>query len=395
MPGCSAPSTASSTSPSRSSTARRSRGRSLHGIRDPPFRDAHARLGGAPPRLDGRRVLLGRHDRAHGLHRHRPLDRLFARRRVDASHQPRPPLAPPRHRHPGLAPAHGNAHRRRVRGSLTRPPSPSAGRDRSRRRAGRGVVGVRPYPAERPLSRPPPFGQAVPLPRRGRGQRSGAPILDETDRDLRAGPMTTENRSVRFVDLDGWPSGEILHALYEGQLSAVAAVRPALPAIAAAAEEAAERLRRGGRLVYAGAGTSGRIGVQDGAELPPTFDWPDDRVAFAIAGGKGAILQAVENAEDSRAEGARRHGRARRRAGRRGDRRRGERHDAVHGRRRGARPGARRGDDRGREQPGRAAPRGQRPSGPGGDRRGGGRGLDPHEGRHGPEDRAQPLLHPR
>jgi N-acetylmuramic acid 6-phosphate etherase len=128
--------------------------------------------------------------------------------------------------------------------------------------------------------------------------------LDETDRDLRAGPMATENRSVRFVDLDGWPSGEILHALYEGQLSAVAAVRPALPAIAAAAEEAAERLRRGGRLVYAGAGTSGRIGVQDGAELPPTFDWPDDRVAFAIAGGKGAILQAVENAEDSRAEGA-------------------------------------------------------------------------------------------
>ena len=128
--------------------------------------------------------------------------------------------------------------------------------------------------------------------------------MDETDRDLRTGPMTTENRSVRFVDLDGWPSGEILHALYEGQLSAAAAVRPALPAIAAAAEEAAERLRRGGRLVYAGAGTSGRIGVQDGAELPPTFDWPDDRVAFAIAGGQGAILQAVENAEDSRAEGA-------------------------------------------------------------------------------------------
>jgi N-acetylmuramic acid 6-phosphate etherase len=115
--------------------------------------------------------------------------------------------------------------------------------------------------------------------------------------------MATENFSTRFQELDSWPSLDILSAFYEGQLSAIAAVRPALPAIASAAEEAAARLRRGGRLVYVGAGTSGRIGVQDGTELPPTFNWPDDRLIYLIAGGEGAILRAVENAEDSVEEG--------------------------------------------------------------------------------------------
>lgn len=81
-------------------------------------------------------------------------------------------------------------------------------------------------------------------------------------------------------------------------MSAVAAVKPALPAIAAAAEAAAARLRGIGRLIYCGAGTSGRIGVQDGAELPPTFDWPEDRLGLLIAGGQPALTRAVENAED-------------------------------------------------------------------------------------------------
>jgi N-acetylmuramic acid 6-phosphate etherase len=115
--------------------------------------------------------------------------------------------------------------------------------------------------------------------------------------------MATENFSTRFQDLDAWPSLDILSAFYEGQLAAVAAVRPALPAIAAAAEEAVARLRRGGRLVYVGAGTSGRIGVQDGTELPPTFNWPDDKLVYLIAGGEGALLKAVENAEDSVEQG--------------------------------------------------------------------------------------------
>ena len=112
--------------------------------------------------------------------------------------------------------------------------------------------------------------------------------------------MRTEVISPRFTDLDAWPSLEAVHAMFEGQLSAVAAVRAALPALAAAGEAAAARLAENGRLVYAGAGTSGRIGVQDGAELSPTFDWPEDRVVFAIAGGEHALRSSAEGAEDDR-----------------------------------------------------------------------------------------------
>ncbi|HEV7372296.1 N-acetylmuramic acid 6-phosphate etherase [Arenibaculum sp.] len=115
--------------------------------------------------------------------------------------------------------------------------------------------------------------------------------------------MATEDLSPRYVDLDAWGDGDVLKAFLEGQLAAVAAVGPALPAIAAAASASVAGLRRGGRLVYVGAGTSGRIGVQDGAELTPTFDWPKGRLAFAIAGGDGALLEAVENAEDSAEDG--------------------------------------------------------------------------------------------
>ena len=108
----------------------------------------------------------------------------------------------------------------------------------------------------------------------------------------------TEGVDPRYLALDEWPSAVALEALLEAQMSAVAAVRPALPAIAAAAEAAATRLRAAGRLIYCGAGTSGRIGVQDGAELPPTFDWPEDRLGLLIAGGNEALTRAVENAED-------------------------------------------------------------------------------------------------
>jgi N-acetylmuramic acid 6-phosphate etherase len=112
--------------------------------------------------------------------------------------------------------------------------------------------------------------------------------------------MRTEDLSPRFQDLDAWSSLEAVHAMFEGQLSAVAAVRAALPAIVRAGEAAAQRLAEDGRLVYAGAGTSGRIGVQDGAELSPTFDWPEERVVFAIAGGQQALCASAEGAEDDR-----------------------------------------------------------------------------------------------
>lgn len=116
--------------------------------------------------------------------------------------------------------------------------------------------------------------------------------------------MSTEDLNPRYFDLDRLSAIEQLGLLHESQAEAIAAVQPALPAIAAAVEVAARRLRRGGRLVYCGAGTSARIGVQDGAELLPTFSWPADKVAFVVAGGEKALLRAVENAEDSAEDGA-------------------------------------------------------------------------------------------
>ena len=86
--------------------------------------------------------------------------------------------------------------------------------------------------------------------------------------------------------------------MIEGQFSAVAAVRAARLAIEEAARAMEARLLEGGRLIYAGAGTSGRIAVQDGAELMPTFSWPQDRLLLLIAGGDQALTQAVEGAED-------------------------------------------------------------------------------------------------
>jgi N-acetylmuramic acid 6-phosphate etherase len=116
--------------------------------------------------------------------------------------------------------------------------------------------------------------------------------------------MRTEQISPRYVELDSWSTTEIVAAMYEGQLAAVAAVRGTLDAIAAAAEDAMPALLAGGRIVYAGAGTSGRIGVQDGSELPPTFDWPTDRIVFAMAGGLDALVRSTEQAEDDEAAGA-------------------------------------------------------------------------------------------
>ena len=116
--------------------------------------------------------------------------------------------------------------------------------------------------------------------------------------------MSTEYLNPRYVDLDLWPSLDALDAMLEAQMAAVAAVRPALPMLAKAAEAAAMRLGLEGRLVYVGAGTSGRIGVQDGVELTPTFNWPPERIVFAMAGGNGALLRSVENAEDDREGGA-------------------------------------------------------------------------------------------
>ncbi len=118
------------------------------------------------------------------------------------------------------------------------------------------------------------------------------------------GPLpTTEGVDPRMATLDAWPAPQVLQTLWEGQLAAVASLGPALPALSAAATAATARLRTSssGRIVYVGAGTSARLGAGDGAELAPTFDWPEERVLLLPAGGPDALLRAVEGAEDDEA----------------------------------------------------------------------------------------------
>jgi N-acetylmuramic acid 6-phosphate etherase len=110
--------------------------------------------------------------------------------------------------------------------------------------------------------------------------------------------METERVSPRYSGLDLWDTADVLDALIEGQFAAVAAVRGARQSLERAAAAMEARVRYRGRLVYAGAGTSGRLAVQDGAELMPTFNWPEDRLVLLIAGGRDALLRSVEGAED-------------------------------------------------------------------------------------------------
>src|SRR5215469_15183846 len=110
--------------------------------------------------------------------------------------------------------------------------------------------------------------------------------------------METERPSPRFSAIDVWSPSEILDSMIEGQFAAVAAVHAARPAIERAALAVEQRLVDGGRLVYAGAGTSGRLAVQDGAELIPTFSWPLYRLRLLNVGGQEALIKPAEGAED-------------------------------------------------------------------------------------------------
>ena len=109
---------------------------------------------------------------------------------------------------------------------------------------------------------------------------------------------STEDSNDRFADLDLWTDQQILEALVDDQARAVVAVRQAAPAIAAAARAMADGLRQGGRLIYAGAGSSISIAVQDGAELPGTFGLARDRIHFLIAGGIPSLTDIDGAAED-------------------------------------------------------------------------------------------------
>ncbi len=104
--------------------------------------------------------------------------------------------------------------------------------------------------------------------------------------------------SQRHPDLDRYPTEPLVAAFIEDQRDAFDAVRRAGAEMAAAVDRAAERLADGGRLVYVGAGTSGRLGMLDSVELFPTFSWPRTRTAVLVAGGAAAMFESIDGAED-------------------------------------------------------------------------------------------------
>ncbi|GAC1420331.1 MAG: N-acetylmuramic acid 6-phosphate etherase [Acidobacteriaceae bacterium] len=117
--------------------------------------------------------------------------------------------------------------------------------------------------------------------------------------------LTTESRNPRTEHIDELPTLEMLTLMNEEDATVTAAVRAELPQIARAVDAIAERFGRGGRLFYIGAGTSGRLGVLDASECPPTFAVPRTLVQGIIAGGDSALRVSSEHSEDSPEEGAR------------------------------------------------------------------------------------------
>ncbi len=116
-------------------------------------------------------------------------------------------------------------------------------------------------------------------------------------------PTSTESSLPNLAGFDAWDSPHILAILLAGQRRALDAVERALPAIAEAAALVADRVGNGGRLFYAGAGTSIRIGVQDGSELPATFGMAEEKLVYLIAGDRPAMFETLADAEDDENRG--------------------------------------------------------------------------------------------
>ena len=116
----------------------------------------------------------------------------------------------------------------------------------------------------------------------------------------------TEAIDPRYAEIDNWPTIDAVTAMIEGQREAIEALNSQADAIAAACAAAAQRLLSSqGRLIYVGAGTSGRVAVQDGVELTPTFGWPEERLLYLLAGGLPALIESAEGAEDDVADAER------------------------------------------------------------------------------------------
>jgi N-acetylmuramic acid 6-phosphate etherase len=136
---------------------------------------------------------------------------------------------------------------------------------------------------------------------------------ERDDRDFRRpardmsgmGSLLTEQRNPRTRGIDAMSARELVDLINSEDRTVADAVAREAPAIARTVELVVERLRSGGRLFYVGAGTSGRLGVLDAAECPPTFGTDPEMVQGLIAGGYGALVRAKEGAEDRKEDGAR------------------------------------------------------------------------------------------
>ncbi|WP_117190383.1 N-acetylmuramic acid 6-phosphate etherase [Rhizobium terrae] len=124
-------------------------------------------------------------------------------------------------------------------------------------------------------------------------------LVSELDR------LVSEGRNPRSLDIDVLPTLDIVRQINNEDKSVAYAVEEVLPEIARAVDIIVEAFKAGGRLIYAGAGTSGRLGVLDASECPPTFSVPEGMVIGLMAGGREAVFRAVEGAEDD-VEGGRR-----------------------------------------------------------------------------------------
>ncbi|MBI5168834.1 MAG: N-acetylmuramic acid 6-phosphate etherase [Candidatus Eisenbacteria bacterium] len=129
--------------------------------------------------------------------------------------------------------------------------------------------------------------------------------MDDRARFEEFARLATEQRNPRTMDLDTLDVPEILRRINDEDRTVADAVEAELPHIAMAVDFAVASFHAGGRLVYVGAGTSGRLGVLDASECPPTFGSDPEQVVGVIAGGYTAVVRAVEGAEDRREEGER------------------------------------------------------------------------------------------
>ncbi|MER9892498.1 N-acetylmuramic acid 6-phosphate etherase [Mesorhizobium sp. M0119] len=115
--------------------------------------------------------------------------------------------------------------------------------------------------------------------------------------------LVSEDRNPKTMDIDLLPTLEVLRKINDEDKGVAAAVEKVIPDIAAAVDRIVSAFQKGARLVYMGAGTSGRLGVLDASECPPTFGVPEDMVVGLIAGGVDALMHSAEGAEDDRKQG--------------------------------------------------------------------------------------------